>query len=92
MIVGRVQELFYKFTLHALLSLEGNTVIGKGLHGVLEEVLFERKSLYTVIKSVCHMTDDLVLNAVTEGLRRIRDKFMRSPMILVVSPAIIKEW
>jgi IS30 family transposase len=46
---------------------EGDTVIGKGHRGALV-TLVERKSLYTVIRSVLHKTAKAVRNAVTDGL------------------------
>jgi IS30 family transposase len=46
---------------------EGDTVIGKGHRGALV-TLVERKSLYTVIRSVTHKTAGAVRNAVVDGL------------------------
>ena len=46
---------------------EGDTVIGKGHRGALV-TLVERKSLYTVIRSVLHKTAAAVRNAVVDGL------------------------
>ena len=46
---------------------EGDTVIGKGHRGALV-TLVERKSLYTVIRSVLHKTAKAVRDAVTDGL------------------------
>jgi IS30 family transposase len=46
---------------------EGDTVIGKGHRGALV-TLVERKSLYTVIRSVHHKTAEAVRNAVVDGL------------------------
>jgi len=46
---------------------EGDTVIGKGHRGALV-TLVERKSLYTVIRSVLHKTAEAVRNAVVDGL------------------------
>ena len=46
---------------------EGDTVIGKGHRGALV-TLVERKSLYTVIRSVLHKTAKAVRNTVTDGL------------------------
>ncbi len=46
---------------------EGDTVIGKGHRGALV-TLVERKSLYTVIRSVTHKTAEAVRNAVVDGL------------------------
>jgi len=46
---------------------EGDTVIGKGHRGALV-TLVERKSLYTVIRSVLHKTAEAVRNAVADGL------------------------
>jgi len=46
---------------------EGDTVIGKGHRGALV-TLVERKSLYTVIRSVLHKTAKAVRRAVVDGL------------------------
>jgi IS30 family transposase len=46
---------------------EGDTVIGKGHRGALV-TLVERKSLYTVIRSVLHKTAEAVRDAVVDGL------------------------
>lgn len=46
---------------------EGDTVIGKGHRGALV-TLVERKSLYTVIRSVLNKTAEAVRNAVVDGL------------------------
>ena len=46
---------------------EGDTVIGKGRRGALV-TLVERKSLYTVIRSVLHKTAEAVRHAVVDGL------------------------
>ena len=46
---------------------EGDTVIGKGHRGALV-TLVERKSLYTVIRSVLHKTAKAVRGAVVDGL------------------------
>jgi len=46
---------------------EGDTVIGKGHRGALV-TLVERKSLYTVIRSVIHKTAQAVRHAVVDGL------------------------
>jgi len=46
---------------------EGDTVIGKGHRGALV-TLVERKSLYTVIRSVLHKTAEAVRHAVVDGL------------------------
>jgi len=46
---------------------EGDTVIGKGHRGALV-TLVERKSLYTVIRSVLHKTAKAVRDAVVDGL------------------------
>jgi IS30 family transposase len=46
---------------------EGDTVIGKGHRGALV-TLVERKSLYTVIRSVLHKTAAAVRHAVVDGL------------------------
>ena len=46
---------------------EGDTVIGKGHRGALV-TLVERKSLYTVIRSVIHKTAAAVRKAVADGL------------------------
>jgi len=46
---------------------EGDTVIGKGHRGALV-TLVERKSLYTVIRSVLHKTAKAVRSAVVDGL------------------------
>jgi IS30 family transposase len=46
---------------------EGDTVIGKGQRGALV-TLVERKSLYTVIRSVVHKTAEAVRHAVVDGL------------------------
>ena len=46
---------------------EGDTVIGKGQRGALV-TLIERKSLYTVIRSVIHKTAAAVRAAVLDGL------------------------
>ena len=46
---------------------EGDTVIGKGHRGALV-TLVERKSLYTVIRSVLHKTAKAVRHAVVDGL------------------------
>jgi len=46
---------------------EGDTVIGKGHRGALV-ALVERKSLYTVIRSVLHKTAKAVRGAVVDGL------------------------
>jgi IS30 family transposase len=46
---------------------EGDTVIGKGHQGALV-TLVERKSLYTVIRSVLHKTAEAVRHAVVDGL------------------------
>ena len=46
---------------------EGDTVIGKGQRGALV-TLVERKSLYTVIRSVLHKTAEAVRHAVVDGL------------------------
>jgi IS30 family transposase len=52
---------------------EGDTVIGKGHRGALV-TLVERKSLYTVIRSVLHRTAEAVRNAVVDGLTPHRDR------------------
>lgn len=46
---------------------EGDTVIGKGHRGALV-TLVERKSLYTVIRSVLHKTAEAVRETVVDGL------------------------
>ena len=46
---------------------EGDTVIGKGHRGALV-TLVERKSLYTVMRSVLHKTSEAVRHAVADGL------------------------
>lgn len=51
---------------------EGDTVIGKGHRGALV-TLVERKSLYTVIRSVLHKTAEAVRQAVVEGLAPYTD-------------------
>ena len=52
---------------------EGDTVIGKGHRGALV-TLFERKSLYTVIRSVSRKTAEAVPHAVTQGLAPHKDR------------------
>lgn len=51
---------------------EGDTVIGKGHRGALV-TLVERKSLYTVIRSVLHKTAEAVRHAVVDGLAPYMD-------------------
>jgi len=52
---------------------EGDTVIGKGHRGALV-TLIERKSLYTVIRSVIHKTAAAVRAAVVDGLSPYIDR------------------
>jgi len=52
---------------------EGDTVIGKGHRGALV-TLVERKSLYTVIRSVLHKTAEAVRHAIGEGLAPFIDR------------------
>ena len=52
---------------------EGDTVIGKGHWGALA-TLVERKSLYTVIRSVLHKTAAAVRDAVVDGLTPYIDR------------------
>jgi len=52
---------------------EGDTVIGKGHRGALV-TLVERKSLFTVIRSVLHKSADAVRHAVVDGLAPYIDR------------------
>ena len=52
---------------------EGDTVIGKGHRGALV-TLVERKSLYTIIRSVLHKTAKAVRQAVVDGLSPYIDR------------------
>jgi len=52
---------------------EGDTVIGKGHRGALV-TLVERKSLYTVIRSVLHKTAAAIREAVVDGLSPYIDR------------------
>ena len=70
---------------------EGDTVIGKGHRGALV-TLVERKSLYTVIRSVLHKTAKAVRGAVVDGLTPHIDWVHTITMTMAGNSLTTKAW